>query len=62
MLLASLVCEPDVDVENDADDSTSDDVKKTKFNVMTIVFKPLEAEEIGVENITSVTDVPGATE
>jgi hypothetical protein len=57
-LLAGLVAEPDIDVDNDADDTTPDDVDTKRFDVMTLVFKPMGASELAVENITPVVDVP----
>lgn len=57
-LLAALVAEPDIDVDNDADDSTEDDVETKRFEVLTLVFKPFSASELAVENVTPVVDVP----
>lgn len=55
--LAALKASPDVDIVNDHDDSTTDDVKTVKFSVLSVVFKPLEAVDIAVENATAVVDV-----
>lgn len=53
-----LVATADVDLVNDKDDSTDEDVKATDFRLLTTVFKPLAAVEAGVENLTLVEDIP----
>lgn len=57
IITAALQVEPDVDMDNDKDDSTTEDVKKTKFSLMTVVFAPLQASQAGVENVTPVVDL-----
>lgn len=54
---ANIVAEPDIDIENDADDSTSDDVETKEFVLGTVVFKPLGASTVAVENVVGPVDV-----
>ena len=58
VLTANLKATADVDVENDLDDSTSDDVEELDFDLLTIVFKQLKASGVGIENLTPAVDVP----
>lgn len=54
---AKLQATADVDIKNDKDDSTDDDVESKTFDLLNVVFVPLKATEVGIENLTPVEDV-----
>lgn len=56
--MANLRATADVDLDNDADDSTDEDIKSVDFDLLTVVLKPLEASQVGIENLTPVEDLP----
>lgn len=58
VVLARLVAKPDIDILNDKDDTTSDDVEEKTFDVLDYIFKPLSATGVGIENDGGVVDVP----
>lgn len=56
-ITADIVASPDIDVENDADDSTEEDVEKLDMVLATVVFKPMSAAGVVVEGLTT-EDIP----